>query len=174
MPTSVETYLTSPRLDCFKREQRHGRHLFAIINMTNSFSESASHTVDLHHFTFHLPICSLGRINFMNLAEFFYIFILFFNPFCNIARAIHSKPNSIIPASSSKTFLTSGAGSPITSNRRVSISTTTTSQVQTNLPLREGGDRKKINSTTRCFLMKTQSQNKERTRDINYLQFLPL
>lgn len=136
VPTSVETYLTSPRLDCLKRERRQGRHLFAIINTTHSFSESANYAVDLHHFTFHLPICSLERINFMNFSEVFYVFILFFNPCCNIAGAIHSKaralllqvqPNSIISTFSSKMYLTSGAGLPITSSRRVPINTTTTS-----------------------------------------------
>lgn len=77
VPTSVETYLKSPRLGCLKREQRQGRHLSAIKNTTHSFSESANYTVDLHHFTFHLPFCSLGRINFINLAEVFYVLFYF-------------------------------------------------------------------------------------------------
>ena len=104
--------------------------------------------------------------------------------FCfNIAGAIHSKARALflqvqqssrIPTSPSKMHLTSGPGSPITSSRRVSINTTTNSPVQTNLPLYEGGDGKEVNSTTRCFWMKTQNQNAERTRDINYLWFLPL
>lgn len=116
VPKSVETHLTSPRLDCLKREQRHRRHLFAKRNTTHSLSGSANDTVDLHHFTFHLPICFPGRLNFINLAFLHFNFI--FQPMLWYSRDSSYKskvftlasaqvPNSRIPTSLSKMYLTS-------------------------------------------------------------------
>lgn len=94
VPTSVETYLTSPRLDCLKREQRHGRHLFAKTNTTHSFSASANDTVDLCTLPFTYPSVFLEDL--ISLTWLFYISILFFNPCCNIAGAVHSKAKSLL------------------------------------------------------------------------------
>lgn len=134
MPTSVETYLTSPRLDCLEREQRQGSHLcknkyktflqcickwYCITEWTRLEKAFWDHqvqpmTLDLHHFTFP-TYPSVFLEDFISLTWLFYIFILFFTPSCDTAE-FHI-PKQDVPHFSSL----------VTCSRRVSINNITIS-----------------------------------------------